>query len=177
VGVHHRLGLQARTELPARRLGGVLGRALAELLRLDRPTYHRIVLGVSAEAPHGVIAVGAARQCPAARSGPPRVHSPRGWPLLRPGLDPALGEQLSVQRVTDRSVNLLDVALPDVRDHIVSRVVPPVLGHGRLDRVLDPQPANPDQLGQNEPHRGPVDTQTRTVRPFPQARFATTHPR
>ena len=40
-----------------------------------------------------------------------------------------------------------------------------------------PQPENPDHLGQDEPHRDPVDTPTRTVHPFPQARFAATHPR
>ena len=136
--VHHRLGLQARIELPSCRLGGVLGRALAELFRRDRLAYRRIVLGVGVEAPHGVIAVRAARQRPAVWPEPPRVHSSRGWPLLRPGLDPALGEQLGVQRVADGAVDLLDLALPDVRDHVVGGVVPPVLGHGGLDRVLDP---------------------------------------
>ena len=34
-----------------------------------------------------------------------------------------------------------------------------------------------DQLGQDEPRRDPVDTQTGTVHLFLQARFAATHPR
>jgi hypothetical protein len=76
--------------------------------------YRRIVLGMSAETPYRVIAVGAARQRLPAGTEPPRVDSPRSWLLLRSGLDPALGEQLGVQRVTYRSVDLLDIALPDV---------------------------------------------------------------
>jgi len=39
-------GLQARIELSSCRLGGVLGRALAELSRRDRLAYRRIVLGM-----------------------------------------------------------------------------------------------------------------------------------
>src|SRR3984957_10421387 len=64
--VHHCLGLQARIELPSCRLGGALCRALAELFRRDRLAYRRIALGRGVEAPHGVMAVRAARQPPPA---------------------------------------------------------------------------------------------------------------
>jgi hypothetical protein len=47
--VHHGLGLQARIELPSCRLGGVLGRALAELFRRDRLAYRRVVLGMGVD--------------------------------------------------------------------------------------------------------------------------------
>ena len=132
------LGSRPGRQLPLCRLGGVLGRAPTELLRLDRLAYRRIVFGVRAVAPHGVIAVRPARQRPAIRREPPRVNSLRARPLLRLGLDPALGEQLGVQRVTDGAVDLLHVTLPDIGDHVVGGVVPPVLHHRRLDRVLDP---------------------------------------
>jgi len=91
--VHHRLGLQARTEPPSRRLGGLLGGALAELLCRDRLAYRRVVFSMSVETPHGVIAVGAARQSLPAGPEPPPVHNPRSWPLLRPGLDPLARRQ------------------------------------------------------------------------------------
>ena len=53
--VHHCLGLQARIEFPSCRLGGVFGRALAELFRHDRLAYRRIVLGMGVEAPHSEV--------------------------------------------------------------------------------------------------------------------------
>ena len=138
VRVDDRLGLQAGRQLPPCRLGGILGRASAKFPRLDWLAYRRVVFGVRAVTPHGVIPVRPARHRPAVRREPPRVNGLCGRPLPRPGLDSALGEQLGVQRVTNGPVDLLHVALPDVGDHVVSRVVPPVLHHGRLDRVLDP---------------------------------------
>jgi hypothetical protein len=106
------LGSQARRQLPLGRLGGIFGRALAELLRLDRAAYRRVALGVRAEAPHGVIAVGPTRQRFASRPEPPRVNHRHCRPLLGLGLDPALGEQLGVQRIADSAGNLLDFAVP-----------------------------------------------------------------
>jgi hypothetical protein len=50
-----------------------------------------------------------------------------GWPRL--GLDPAIGEQLGIERVTDRAVYLLHVAFADVGLHVVAGAVTPVLGH------------------------------------------------
>lgn len=61
-----------------------------------------------------------------------------GWGLLLwSGLHPSLGEQLGVQRIAHRPVDVLDISLSDVGNDVVGRVVPPVLDHGRLDRVLD----------------------------------------
>jgi hypothetical protein len=40
-----------------------------------------------------------------------------------------------------------------------------------------PQPENPDQLGADEPDHGPVAASARVMHPFPEARFAATHPR
>src|SRR6185437_10889474 len=65
MGVDDRLGLQARRQLPLRRLSGVFGRAPTKLSRLDQLVYQRVILGVLVMAPKGVIAVRPAGHFPA----------------------------------------------------------------------------------------------------------------
>lgn len=62
--VHHRLGLQARIELPSCRLCGPLRGPLVELFRRDRLAYRRVVCAVCAEAPYSVVAVGGGTGAP-----------------------------------------------------------------------------------------------------------------
>lgn len=98
--------LGSRPGLSLRRADSVanLGRTLAEVLWRDGLVYRRVVFSMRVETPHGVIAVGSARQCLPAGPEPPPVHSPRSWPLLRSGLDPALGEQFGVDHLDNTNV-------------------------------------------------------------------------
>jgi hypothetical protein len=138
VGVHDRLGPQARRQLALCRLGGIFSRAPTKRPGLDRLTYQRVILGVLAVAPQRVVAVRPTRHFLTILGEPAHVNGLRSWPLRRPGLDASLGEQLGVQRIADGPVDFSHVPRSDVGHDVVGGVVPPVLRHRRLDRMLDP---------------------------------------
>jgi hypothetical protein len=135
VRVDDRLGLQARIQRLT--VGGPYHVLPNSLARFDRLTDQRVVFGVDTVAAHRVVTVGTARLDLAIGRDPAYVNGFLDGGRFRPCLDPALGEQLRIQRVAYAAVDLLYVALADVRDHVVSGVVAPVLPHRRLDRVLD----------------------------------------
>ena len=109
----------------------------ARLPRLDRLADDRIVFHVSSVAPDDAVTVRKARKQLAVRREPSDMDGPGLCLLPRLGFDPSLGQQLRVQRIADRAVDVLHVALANVRNHVVRGVISPVLRHGRLDRMLD----------------------------------------
>jgi hypothetical protein len=133
VRVDHRLGVQARRELlrgGSRRLPG------SGFNRLAEQGIVGLVLAVAANA---VVAVGTAGQHLASGGEPAEVYRVFRVPgPLGLGFDPAIGKELGIERVADLTRDVLDLAVADVGSHVVGRVVPPVLGHRWLDRMLNP---------------------------------------